>query len=162
MHTVMILIIIFLFAFTAYATSSVLGSPGVVYDKLVAAAERHPVRILSSFKRHGDIRDLLWSRSRATRREAILRCARRRVLSSSLSTLLATSEPCSATTATSTCYGDVSLFHYTKHILISDSRSNKAIAASPVHALPGYISGGLSWFAIPWLAVCIPIFTSDG
>ena len=28
---------------------------------------------------------------------------------------------------------------------------NKAIAASPVHALPGYISGGLSWFAIPWL-----------
>ncbi|KAK0335287.1 urea active transporter [Friedmanniomyces endolithicus] len=42
-HTVMILIIIFLFAFTAYATSSVLGSPGVVYDKLVAAAERHPV-----------------------------------------------------------------------------------------------------------------------
>ena len=29
---------------------------------------------------------------------------------------------------------------------------NKAIAASPVHALPGYIMGGLSWFAIPWLA----------
>lgn len=28
---------------------------------------------------------------------------------------------------------------------------NKAIAASPVHALPGYIAGGLSWFAIPWL-----------
>ena len=26
---------------------------------------------------------------------------------------------------------------------------NKAIAASPVHALPGYIIGGLSWFAIP-------------
>ncbi|MCJ1343625.1 hypothetical protein MMC31_001821, partial [Peltigera leucophlebia] len=28
---------------------------------------------------------------------------------------------------------------------------NKAIAASPVHALPGYVLGGLSWFAIPWL-----------
>ena len=28
---------------------------------------------------------------------------------------------------------------------------NKAIAASPVHALPGYVMGGLSWFAIPWL-----------
>lgn len=27
----------------------------------------------------------------------------------------------------------------------------EAIAASPVHALPGYIAGGLSWFAIPWL-----------
>lgn len=42
-HTVMILIIIFIFAFTAYATSSVLGSPGAVYDALVLAAERHPV-----------------------------------------------------------------------------------------------------------------------
>jgi Na+/proline symporter len=28
---------------------------------------------------------------------------------------------------------------------------NKAISAHPVHALPGYIMGGLSWFAIPWL-----------
>lgn len=28
---------------------------------------------------------------------------------------------------------------------------NKAIAASPVYALPGYVLGGLSWFAIPWL-----------
>jgi urea-proton symporter len=28
---------------------------------------------------------------------------------------------------------------------------NKAIAAHPVSALPGYIMGGLSWFAIPWL-----------
>lgn len=28
---------------------------------------------------------------------------------------------------------------------------NKAIAASPIHALPGYVMGGLSWFAIPWL-----------
>lgn len=27
----------------------------------------------------------------------------------------------------------------------------KAISASPAHALPGYIAGGLSWFAIPWL-----------
>lgn len=33
----------------------------------------------------------------------------------------------------------------------SDGYYNKAIAASPVHALPGYILGGLSWFAIPWL-----------
>jgi hypothetical protein len=29
---------------------------------------------------------------------------------------------------------------------------NKAIAASPVDALPGYLLGGLSWFAIPFLA----------
>ncbi|KAL9116133.1 MAG: hypothetical protein Q9227_000502 [Pyrenula ochraceoflavens] len=31
------------------------------------------------------------------------------------------------------------------------SEKTPAIAASPVHALPGYIMGGLSWFAIPWL-----------
>lgn len=42
-HTVMILIIIFIFAFTAYATSNILGSPGVVYDLLVQAAKDHPV-----------------------------------------------------------------------------------------------------------------------
>ena len=43
-HTLMILIIILTFAFTAYATSEVLGSPGVVYDLLVAAAKRRPVQ----------------------------------------------------------------------------------------------------------------------
>lgn len=36
-------------------------------------------------------------------------------------------------------------------VLLDVAYSNKAIAASPVHALPGYIIGGLSWFAIPWL-----------
>lgn len=35
--------------------------------------------------------------------------------------------------------------------MLADGYYNKAIAASPVHALPGYILGGLSWFAIPWL-----------
>lgn len=43
--------------------------------------------------------------------------------------------------------------HITWHL--DDDRStgyyNKAIAAHPVSALPGYIIGGLSWFAIPWL-----------
>lgn len=42
-HTVMILVIILTFAFTAYATGQALGSPGAVYDLLVAATERHPV-----------------------------------------------------------------------------------------------------------------------
>ena len=43
---------------------------------------------------------------------------------------------------------------------------NKAIAASPVHALPGYVLGGLSWFAIPWLTAttmglaCVALETS--
>lgn len=42
-HTLMILIIIFIFAFTAYTTNVNLGSPGRVYDLLVQAAKAHPV-----------------------------------------------------------------------------------------------------------------------
>ena len=36
-------------------------------------------------------------------------------------------------------------------VFLDNGYYNKAIAASPVHALPGYVFGGLSWFAIPWL-----------
>lgn len=43
MHTVVILVVIFLFAFSAYATNSTLGSPARMYDALVEAAKRHPV-----------------------------------------------------------------------------------------------------------------------
>ena len=43
MHTVVILVVIFMFAFSAYATNSTLGSPGKVYDALVAASRLHPV-----------------------------------------------------------------------------------------------------------------------
>lgn len=43
MHTVVILVVIFLFAFSAYATNKELGSPGRVYDALVGAAKAHPV-----------------------------------------------------------------------------------------------------------------------
>ncbi|KAL0264346.1 urea active transporter [Diplodia seriata] len=42
-HTVVILIIIFVFAFTTYATHDIAGSPGRVYDLLVEASARHPV-----------------------------------------------------------------------------------------------------------------------
>ncbi|KAI9150101.1 putative urea active transporter 1 [Paramyrothecium foliicola] len=36
-------------------------------------------------------------------------------------------------------------------VFLDAGYSQKAIAAHPVHALPGYIMGGLAWFAIPWL-----------
>lgn len=36
-------------------------------------------------------------------------------------------------------------------VFLDNGYWNKSIAASPVHALPGYIIGGLAWFAIPWL-----------
>lgn len=42
-HTVVILVIIFVFAFTTYATNDILGSPGRVYDLLVEASKRHPI-----------------------------------------------------------------------------------------------------------------------
>ena len=42
-HTVVILVILLMFAFTAYATNENLGSPAKVYDLLVAAAAKHPV-----------------------------------------------------------------------------------------------------------------------
>lgn len=108
-HTVMILIIIFIFAFTAYATSSVLGSPGAVYDALVAAAERHPVEgnakgsYLTMASKEGGI------------------------------------------------FFVINIIGNFGTVFMDNGYYNKAIAASPVHALPGYISGGLSWFAIPWL-----------
>jgi len=40
---VIILVIIFVFAFSAYATNTVIGSPSKVYDLLVKAAKDHPV-----------------------------------------------------------------------------------------------------------------------
>jgi Na+/proline symporter len=42
-HTFTILIIIFIFAFTAYGTSPILGSPGAVWELLQKAAVEHPV-----------------------------------------------------------------------------------------------------------------------
>jgi len=42
-HTFILLIIILIFAFSAYATNEVLGSPNKVFDLLVKAAHDHPV-----------------------------------------------------------------------------------------------------------------------
>lgn len=36
-------------------------------------------------------------------------------------------------------------------VFLDNGYYNKAIAAHPVHAFPGYVLGGLCWFAIPWL-----------
>lgn len=37
-------------------------------------------------------------------------------------------------------------------VFLDNAYYNKAIATSPVHALPGYVMGGLSWFAVPWVS----------
>ncbi|KAK9383082.1 Sodium:solute symporter family-domain-containing protein [Kockiozyma suomiensis] len=36
-------------------------------------------------------------------------------------------------------------------VFLDNGYWNKAIAASPASALPGYVLGGVAWFAIPWL-----------
>ncbi|KAL9600802.1 MAG: hypothetical protein Q9219_002940 [cf. Caloplaca sp. 3 TL-2023] len=99
-HTAMILIIILIFAFTAYTTNVNLGSPAKVYDLLTQAAKAHPVA-------GNEQGSYLTMRSKE-----------------------------------GAIFFVINIVGY----------YNKAIAASPVHALPGYVMGGLSWFAIPWLA----------
>jgi urea-proton symporter len=42
-HGLVVLIIIFIFAFSAYATHDIIGSPGAVRDALIAASDRNPV-----------------------------------------------------------------------------------------------------------------------
>ncbi|KAI5926698.1 Sodium:solute symporter family-domain-containing protein [Camillea tinctor] len=109
-HTVVILVIILIFALTAYATpSGVLGSPSEVYDLLVNAASMHPVdgnaggSYLTMRSREGAI------------------------------------------------FFIINLVGNFGTVFMDNGYYNKAIAAHPVAALPGYIMGGLAWFAIPWL-----------
>lgn len=108
-HTVIILVIIFIFSFTTYATSPILGSPGAVFDLLKKAAEAHPVdgnaggSYLTMNSREGAI------------------------------------------------FFVINIVGNFGTVFCDNGYYNKAIAASPVSALPGYVLGGLSWFAIPWL-----------
>lgn len=108
-HTFILLIIIIVFAFTAYASSALLGSPSAVYDALVSAAASHPVEgnadgsYLTLRSREGAI------------------------------------------------FFVINIVGNFGTVFLDNGYWNKAIAASPVHALPGYLIGGLCWFAIPWL-----------
>ncbi|KAJ9616845.1 urea active transporter [Cladophialophora chaetospira] len=108
-HTVIILVIIFTFAFSAYATDDIVGSPGKVWELLVAAAKRHPVAgnkggsYLTMQSHEGAI------------------------------------------------FFVINIVGNFGTVFLDNGYYNKAIAASPVDALPGYVMGGLSWFAIPWL-----------
>ncbi|TAQ86565.1 hypothetical protein B7494_g5120 [Chlorociboria aeruginascens] len=108
-HTFMLLIIILIFAFTAYATSDVLGSPSAVFDLLVKAAKDHPVAGNSG---------------------------------GSYLTMRSTE---------GAIFFVINIVGNFGTVFLDNGYYNKAIAASPVHALPGYIMGGISWFAIPWL-----------
>lgn len=104
-----ILVIIFIFAFSAYATNEILGSPGKVWELLTQAGKEHPVdgnkdgSYLTMQSREGAI------------------------------------------------FFVINIVGNFGTVFLDNGYYNKAIAASPVDALPGYILGGLSWFAIPWL-----------
>ncbi|KAI9782395.1 MAG: hypothetical protein M1835_004049 [Candelina submexicana] len=108
-HTVILLVIIFIFAFTAYATNEVLGSPSKVYDLLTKAAELHPVAnnaggsYLTMRSKEGAI------------------------------------------------FFVINIVGNFGTVFCDNGYYNKAIAAHPLYAFPGYVMGGLSWFAIPWL-----------
>ncbi|KAL9080477.1 MAG: hypothetical protein Q9159_007601 [Coniocarpon cinnabarinum] len=108
-HTVMIIVIIFIFALTAYSTSNVAGSPGKMFDLLAEAASAHPVdgnaggSYLTMHSQQGAI------------------------------------------------FFVINLAGNFGTVYLDSSYASKAISASPVHALPGYVLGGLAWFAIPWL-----------
>lgn len=102
-HGLVVLIIILMFAFSAYATNEQLGSPGAVWDALVAAAERHPV----AGNRDGSYLTM------QSREGAV--------------------------------FFVINIVGNFGTVFLDNGYYNKAIAASPVHALPGYIMGGLSW-----------------
>lgn len=108
-HTLMLLIIIFILAFTTYATSSALGSPAKVYELLTAAAKAHPVAgnaegsYLTMRSHDGAI------------------------------------------------FFVINIVGNFGTVFLDNGYYNKAIAASPVHALPGYVFGGIAWFAVPFL-----------
>lgn len=109
MHTVAIVIIIFIFAFSAYATSAKIGSPGKLYDLLLEAAQRNPVEGNtdgSYLTMHSKSGGIFWV---------------------------------------------INLVGNFGTVFLDNGYYNKAIAAHPVHAFPGYVIGGLCWFAIPWL-----------
>lgn len=108
-HGFVVLILIIMFALTAYATSDVLGSPSAVYDLLVEAAKAHPV----AGNKDGSY---LTMQSQG-----------------------------------GAIFFVINIVGNFGTVFLDNGYYNKAIAAHPVHALPGYIMGGAAWFAIPWL-----------
>lgn len=108
-HTVILVIIIFVFAFVAFATSDVLGSPGVVWEKVTELAFTQP--------REGNAGgSYLTMHSRSA-----------------------------------FIFFVINLVGNFGTVFLDNGYFNKAFAADPAAALPGYVLGGLAWFAIPAL-----------
>ncbi|KAF9875441.1 urea transporter [Colletotrichum karsti] len=104
-----IIVIIFVFAFAVYSTNEILGSPGRVWEILTELAAERP----QAGNAGGSY---LTMRSQGGVEFFIINLCGN--------------------------FGTV---------FLDNGYYNKAIAASPVDALPGYVMGGVSWFAVPWL-----------
>jgi SSS family transporter len=108
-HTLMMLIIIIMFAFTVYSTSDLLGSPAKVYELLMEASKAHPV------EGNQDGSYLTMRSSNGIK------------------------------------FFVINIVGNFGTVFLDNGYYNKAIAASPVHAFPGYVIGGISWFPVPFL-----------
>lgn len=112
-HTIVIIVVIFVFAFTAFACGSKLGSFGEVYRLLREAAKKHPVEgneggeYLTMKSRSGGI------------------------------------------------FFVINLVGNFGTVFLDNGYFSKAFSSSPAAALPGYILGGLVWFAIPCLCATV-------
>jgi Na+/proline symporter len=124
-HTVIIFAIILTFAFSAYATNATIGSPKKVYDLLIKAAAKHPVEGNAGGS-------YLTMQSREGAIFFVINIV------GNFGTVFLGE------------YGSLRCRGLCLH-QTDNGYYNKAIAASPVDALPGYVMGGLAWFAIPWL-----------
>jgi transporter, SSS family len=106
-HTVIMIIIIMIFAFTTFATSDTLGSPGAVWELVTKLAETQPREgnaggsYLTMHSRSGGI------------------------------------------------FFVVNIVGNFGTVFLDNGYFNKAFAADPAAAMPGYVLGGLAWFAIP-------------
>ncbi|CCE72652.1 Piso0_000242 [Millerozyma farinosa CBS 7064] len=108
-HTVVIVVIIMVFTFSAFATSDKLGSPGVVWEIVTKLAKENPREgnaggsYLTMHSHSGGI------------------------------------------------FFVINIVGNFGTVFLDNGYFNKAFAANPAAALPGYIMGGLAWFAIPML-----------
>ncbi|CUM66187.1 uncharacterized protein PRCAT00003845001 [Priceomyces carsonii] len=106
-HTVVIIVILLVFSFTTFATSSKLGSPGAVWEVITKLAETQPREgnaggsYLTMHSRSGGI------------------------------------------------FFVINIVGNFGTVFLDNGYFNKAFAANPASALPGYVLGGLAWFAIP-------------
>lgn len=106
-HTVVIVIIMLVFAFNAFATSDRLGSPGKVWEVVTALGKSDPVSgnaegsYLTIKSRSGGI------------------------------------------------FFVINIVGNFGTVFLDNGYFNKAFASDPVATLPGYVLGGLAWFAIP-------------